>query len=91
MNNRGELKIIYLYVLKSGNRRKRAIGSLNRNLRLKEIPGNRADFVKCRFYDDCLDYAAQKNMESFTCRECPYFKNNKYEDGNEDQRMRTEL
>ena len=28
---------------------------------------------KCRFYDDCLDKAAEQNWISFSCRNCPLF------------------
>lgn len=77
MRDRKKPEILYYYELgKNGD--KRVIGSLKRPLKGKGVERNRADYLKCRYYDECLDFAAQKNLKSFTCRACPQFEDNKY-------------
>jgi len=35
-------------------------------------PGER--FLQCKFYEDCLDFAALRNWHTFNCEGCPLYK-----------------
>ncbi|MBU0994681.1 MAG: hypothetical protein KJ737_19480 [Proteobacteria bacterium] len=44
------------------------------------LPEKVERYFRCRFYDECLDKAAEEDWISFSCLNCPLFPQNNHED-----------